>query len=132
MKIFLSLIWLVAAALLAGCASGPAVQREDTYRDHRRIHFEVDGRPCWLILPEKAAPGRPWILRPQFPETAPDADAKLVGLGYHVAYMNIDEMYGSPQAMKHWDTFYATMVRTHRLSPERKVNLYYRPGIPGG
>ncbi len=45
----------------------------------------------------------------------------LVSEGFHVAYINTDNLYGSPMAMQLWDSLYAHLIGTFNL--KRKVAL---------
>ena len=81
------------------------------WHDFVQHRFEVDGRPCYVVLPRNAAPGKPWVWRARFPGFHAEADLVLLSRGFHVAYLNTDGMLGSPRAMKHWDAFWSFMTK---------------------
>ncbi len=80
------------------------------WRGYSRHDFQVDGRRCYVVAPEHTAPGKPWVWRARFPNYHADADERLLGRGFHVAYIDTDGMLGSPRAMEHWDAFYRHML----------------------
>ncbi len=99
------------------------------WRGWRRIDFMANGRAASLVLPKKAAPGRPWIWRTEFFETEPQGDLALLEQGWHVAYVNIQNMYGSPAAIDAMDNFYAQVVKEYHLAPKVVLEGFSRGGL---
>ena len=71
-----------------------------------------------VVEPEKPLPGRPWAWRGEFFGAFPNADIELVKRGWHLAYIGVPDLFGSPKAMKHWEKFYDVLVKDHGLSPK--------------
>ena len=94
-----------------------------------RYDFEVDERPCRVIVPENAAPGRPWVWRARFPDFHAEADQILLERGFHIAHIDTNGMLGSPRAMAHWDAFYAEMTETYGLAPRPALEGVSRGGL---
>ena len=63
----------------------------------QREDFRFEGRAATLVVPEKALPNKPWIWRPEFFGTFPSVDIALLKAGYHVAYIDVTNLYGRPQ-----------------------------------
>tara|TARA_R110002096_G_scaffold16106_11_gene55018 strand:+ start:5715 stop:6500 length:786 start_codon:yes stop_codon:yes gene_type:complete len=80
-----------------------------------RTDFEVDGRKCILVEPKEANAGRLWVWRARFFGHEPQADIALLERGFHVAYCDVGGLFGSPEAVAHWDAFYAEMTGKYRL-----------------
>ncbi|PQO45379.1 hypothetical protein C5Y93_13065 [Blastopirellula marina] len=76
------------------------------WHGYPRYDFQVDDRPAYVVAPKQAAKGNPWVWRARFPGFHDEADLLLLKQGFHVAYINTDNMLGSPRAMQHWDQFY--------------------------
>lgn len=36
------------------------------WNGYQRYDFEADGRPCYVVVPNQAAPGKPWVWRARF------------------------------------------------------------------
>ena len=96
---------------------------------YERLDFEVDGRAALLVRPKAPAPGSPWIWRTEFFGHEPQADIALLGRGFHVAYVDVQNMYGAPVAMKHMDQFYAHVTRAYGLSPKPVLEGFSRGGL---
>ena len=115
--------WMLAGligALLPARGAEPATT-SSTWHGFKRLDFVVAGRPALLVVPKAAAPGKPWIWRTEFFEHEPQADLALLELGWHVAYMNAQDMYGAPRAMVIFDVFYEQVTRAQGLA--RRVVL---------
>jgi pimeloyl-ACP methyl ester carboxylesterase len=122
------------AAGKAGGAVGPAVAapapaRRSLWNGYERIDFEWAGRPCVLVQPKEAAPGKPWIWRTEFFDHQPQVDLALLGKGWHVAYMNAKDLYGSPRAIALFNEFYAHLVIHAGLAKRPVLEGFSRGGL---
>ena len=126
------LLLLCAGVLVVGRAAnvGPvsALQRSQ-WNGFDRVDFEVTGRPCLLVFPHQAAPGKPWIWRTEFFGHEPQADLALLARGWHVAYMDAKNLYGSPKAMKLFGDFYAHVVVRFGLAQRVVLEGFSRGGL---
>jgi sialidase-1 len=96
---------------------------------YQRIDFEFCGRASLLVLPGAAASGKPWIWRMRFFGHEPQADIALLSRGFHVAYTDMTDLYGGPQAMEHMDAFQELMVGEHDLSHKVALEGFSRGGL---
>lgn len=80
--------------------------QESQWNGYAKYDFKVDDRPAYVVVPKQAAEGNPWVWRARFPGFHAEADLLLLERGFHIAYINTNDMLGSPTAMKHWDNFY--------------------------
>ncbi|MEM8734299.1 MAG: hypothetical protein AAGG44_08755, partial [Planctomycetota bacterium] len=86
-----------------------------------KTEFEVSGRKCFVVRPENAAVGKPWVWRARFPNFHSEVDQLLLADGYHVAFVDTNGMLGSPAALEVWEKFYRKMTAEFDLN--RKVVL---------
>ncbi|MCK4989496.1 MAG: SGNH/GDSL hydrolase family protein, partial [Bacteroidales bacterium] len=91
------------------------------WKGYTRYHFQVDNREAFVTAPNKALDTKEWVWRARFPEWHTEMDEILLDKGIFIAYINTDNMFGSPRAMKVWDEFYKYMV--NELGFEPKVSL---------
>jgi hypothetical protein len=84
--------------------------------------FVVAGRPCRLVLPKKAARGRPWIWRTEFFGHFPQADIALLERGFHLGYMEVSNMFGAPPALDLMDEFHACMTKERKLAKKTRAH----------
>ena len=87
----------------------------ETWQGYIKIEFSVADRQAFLIEPETSAAGRPWIWRMEFFGHQPQADIALLNKGFHVAYVDVQNLYGSPTAMTIMDAMYKHVVKEHKL-----------------
>ncbi len=90
-----------------------AVTRWEGFARH---DFQVDGANVTVVEPEKPLPGRPWAWRCEFFGAFPNADIELVKRGWHLAYIDAHDLFGSPKAMTQWEKLYDVLVKDHGLS----------------
>ena len=88
-----------------------------------RHDFQVDGANVLVVAPAMPKAGRPWAWRGEFFGAFPNADIELLKDGWHLAYMQVPDLFGAPKAIAHWEKFYDVLVKEHGLSP--------RPGLIG-
>ena len=115
--------WLVAFVLtgLTVRAAEEFAATSSTWGGFKRFDFVVAGRPGLLVAPKTAAPGKPWIWRTEFFEHEPQADLALLERGWHVAYVNAQNLYGAPRAMAIFDAYFELVTRRYGLA--RRVVL---------
>jgi pimeloyl-ACP methyl ester carboxylesterase/lysophospholipase L1-like esterase len=128
---------VIAVACLVACylpdvnvtADDQVAVKRSTWQGFERLDFVVDGRACLLVVPKTAAQGRPWIWRTEFFGHEPQADLALLARGFHVAYMDVQNMFGAPAALDHMDRFYEHLVREYKLSPKTVLEGFSRGGL---
>lgn len=113
---------LLVLIFLAADLNGQTL-RESSWKGFKRYDFSFQGRAARLVSPAKALPGNPWVWRARFPDYHSELDSLLLQKGFHVAFVNTNNLYGSPAAMTVWDQFY-----DHMLS---KFNLKYKVVLSG-
>lgn len=97
---------LLSVSILGSIAAAEWPGTESQWNGYAKYDFSVDERPAYVVVPKQAAEGNPWVWRARFPGFHAEADLLLLERGFHVAYINTNDMLGSPTAMKHWDNFY--------------------------
>ncbi len=80
-----------------------------------RHDFTCDGRPAVVVVPRAPAAGRPWLWRAEFFGAFPSVDHALIARGWHVAYLDCRNTFGSPETMGHWEAFYRLLTGPHGL-----------------
>jgi len=94
-----------------------------------RYDLKIKEREARLIIPDLALPGNPWIWRARFPDWHTEADSILVSEGFHLAYINTNNMFGSPRAMRIWDDFYEFLTKEFSLKEEVALMGVSRGGL---
>lgn len=127
-----SIAVLMAAGLRAGAAAPPAAEfpgQKTVWNGYDRYDFPYDGRKCIVVAPKQAAEGKPWIWRARFFGHQPQADLALLGKGFHLAYMDVAELFGNREAVEHWNAFYRFLTAEHGLGPKPALEGMSRGGL---
>lgn len=100
-----------------------------TWMGFKRTDVTVAGRKCIIVEPGTAIAGRPWIWRTEFFGHEPQGDSMLAAKGFHVVYMDVQNMYGAPVAMAFMDTFYTYLTGTWKLNKKTVLEGFSRGGL---
>lgn len=84
--------------------------------------FSDNGARFLIVAPRKAREGNPWVWRARFWGHEPQTDIELLKAGYHVAYCDVSDLFGAPQAVARWERFY-------HLATE--AGLHAKPALEG-
>jgi pimeloyl-ACP methyl ester carboxylesterase len=112
-----------------GSPSAPFPGSKSTWEGFDRYDFEVDGHPAIVVAPAHPLPGRPWIWRGEFFGAFANADAALVAKGFHLAYLRVPDLFGSPIAVESWDEFYAELTGKYGLAKKAALVCLSRGGL---
>ncbi len=104
-------------------------RKVSAWNGFERSDFTVAGRAALLASPKTPAPGNPWIWRTEFFGHEPQADIALLGKGFHVAYIDLQNLYGAPVAIEAMDRFYDHLTKTFGLSRKVVLEGFSRGGL---
>ena len=121
------LLVLFIVLLVQACVVGALPQvdwpgQASVWHGYQRYTFEHQGRSAFVTTPNHPAPGKPWVWRARFPEYHPEVDLILLERGFHIAYLNTDNLFGNEQALDLWDGFYDRLI---------ELGLHPRPALEG-
>jgi lysophospholipase L1-like esterase/pimeloyl-ACP methyl ester carboxylesterase len=91
--------------------------------------FDVRGKLATVVTPKQAAPGKPWVWHGEFFGHKPAPDIALLSRGYHIVYLKVPDMLGSPEAMKHWDTLYTELTTRYGFAKKSALVGLSRGGL---
>ena len=103
-------------------------QRTD-WNGFDRYDFEFKGRPAIVVVPREPLPGRPWAWRGEFFGAFANADVALVERGFHLAYLGVPDLFGSPVAVAAWNEFHQALTTTYRLAAKVALIGLSRGGL---
>lgn len=89
----------------------------------------IDGYSLVLKVPAKAAPGRPWLWVGEFGGHLASIEDGLVERGWHVAYVNTSNQFGSKRAMATWEKVYRELHGRRGLSAKPALLGISRGGL---
>lgn len=91
--------------------------------------FVLADHKCRLVKPNHPAAGHPWVWRPEFFGAFDQADRAMLKQGFALAYMDMNNIFGSPAAMELMDKFYDCLTTNHSLSARTTLFGFSRGGL---
>lgn len=123
---------LVACLIVAGISVSESADlpgEVSQWHGFDRHDFEHDLRACTVVVPQSVAAGRPWIWRARFFGHEPQVDLALLKRGYHVAYCDVSDLFGGPEAIAHWNAFYRFLTDEHGFADKPALEGMSRGGL---
>ena len=96
----------------------------DRWHGFVRHTFRFQGRTAWVVEPDSPLPGRPWSWCMMFPDAFTErcAAPALLAAGFHHAFLDVGNSFGSPDAVRALAAFHDELV---------KLGLAPRPALVG-
>ena len=116
-------------AAFAAVSQAQSPERISEWRGGERHDFTCGGRAALLVCPVQPAAGRPWIWRMEFFDHEPQADAALLAKGWHVAYLDVQNLYGGKTALDAMDAFHRRMTAGRGLAQKVVLEGFSRGGL---
>lgn len=107
----------------------PFAGRAGTWHGFARYDYVLGGHRCTVVTPRQAADGVPWVWRASFFDERPEVELALLEAGFHVVYVDVSDLCGSPDAVAQWDAVYDLLTREHGLSPRPALTSISRGGL---
>ena len=109
--------------------NGPFPGRRTSWNDFDRYDFEVARKPVLIVAPDEPAPGNPWVWHGEFFGHKPEPDIALLKQGFHIVYMRIPDMLGSPGAVDYWNTLYDELTGKYGFARKTALVGLSRGGL---
>ncbi len=104
-------------------------KKSSPWHGFEKHSFVFNGRQAHIVTPEKALAGNPWVWRAYFPEWHIEMDSILLSRGFHIAYIDCSDMFGSAEAMQVWDAFYDYLVQQEHFAATPALEGVSRGGL---
>jgi pimeloyl-ACP methyl ester carboxylesterase len=103
---------VVPAAVTPAAAIAWPAGSTDRWHGFVRHTFRFQGRTAWVVEPERALPGRPWSWCMMFPDAFTErcAAPALLAAGFHHAFLDVGNSFGSPDAVRALAAFHDELV----------------------
>ncbi len=100
-----------------------------SWKGFEKSEFSIDGYKAYYVKPTHALPGNPWVWRASFPDWHTDMDSILLSKGFYIAYLSVDDQYGSPRSLQVWDRFYNYLTNKIALAPRVALEAVSRGAL---
>ena len=103
----------------------------DDWMGFKRHSFLFRQKAACVVVPEHPLPGNPWIWRARFFGAFPPVDIELVRRGFHLAHVDVANLYGAPRLLfPLWDAFYDYLLQDWHLAERMVLEGFSRGGLP--
>ncbi len=99
------------------------------WNGYDRYDYEVDGKPVQVVVPRESVSAKPWVWHGEFFGHKPEPEIALLEKGFHVVYMSLPDMLGSPEAVQHWNAFYEDLTQKRGLGKKAALVGLSRGGL---
>ena len=82
-----------------------------------------------MVIPHTATKGQPWIWRARFWGHQPALDLALLDRGYHLAFVDVGNLYGNETAMARGEELYEILTTQFQLGPKPILEGMSRGGL---
>ena len=107
----------------------PAERTVSEFYGFPQYRFNCGDAYALVVEPKKAAPGNPWIWRARFFGHQPQTDIALLEKGFHLAYIDVADLFGGPPAVARFNSFYNYLTGTLGLSRKPVLEGMSRGGL---
>ncbi len=83
----------------------------DIWESYEKVLIELNGHTGFVVLPKAWRDGKKWIWRAEFFGAFDYVDRALLKDGYALAYYQVSDMYGCPEAVRLMKGFHDFLVR---------------------
>lgn len=101
----------------------------DNWKGFERVNITIGPHKAYYVNPKKPLEGNPWVWRASFPDWHTDIDSILLTKGFHVAFVNVDDQYGSPYALQVWNAFYNYLTTKQSFAAKVALEGVSRGGL---
>jgi lysophospholipase L1-like esterase len=102
---------------------------KSVWKGFKKYKFDFYSRQAFFVVPEKPLEGNPWVWRARFPGWHTEMDSILLSKGFHIAYINTNNMFGSPRAVNIWNRFYNYLVNIQHFNSKVSLEGVSRGGL---
>ncbi len=107
----------------------PFPGKKSDWHGFDRYEFDMAGKTASVVVPKKAADGKPWVWHGEFFGHKPDPDIALLGHGFHIVYLSVPNLLGCPEAVSHWNSLYRELTRRYGFASKAALVGLSRGGL---
>jgi sialidase-1 len=126
---FRHLIVFVISTCFLLPVKGQDSDKNGLWKGFEKVKLAIDGHEAYYVKPVHPLPGNPWVWRASFPDWHTEIDSILLAKGFYVAFINVDNQYGSPQALQVWDKFYTYLTDKKAFAPKVALEAVSRGAL---
>jgi pimeloyl-ACP methyl ester carboxylesterase len=99
------------------------------WHGYKMLTSSLNGVNYKIVFPKEANDQKNWIWRARFWGHEPQTDIALLQQGFHLVYIEVGGLYGSPKALNIWDDFYDFIIKNYQLNSKVVLEGMSRGGL---
>lgn len=104
-------------------------QHVTDWHGYELLEFDIDGLAAKIVFPKQVNSDHNWIWRARFWGHEPQTDITLLERGFHLVWIEMADLYGSPKAIKIGNTFYQYVREKYDLDEKVVLEGFSRGGL---
>lgn len=102
---------------------------DPVFTEYKVKEFMFKGHTAKIVYPNKKCDHNYWIWRARFWGDEPQVDKALLEKGFHVAYVDVANLFGNDEAVELWNQFYEYCINEEKLYPKVVLEGLSRGGL---
>lgn len=95
-----------------------------------RYDFPVgQNKMCSVIVPQNPLPGNLWAWKGEFLDAFPKTEIELLKRGVAIVYLNVPNLLGAPESVRHWNDAYAELTTRYGMAKKPALIGLSRGGL---
>ena len=103
--------------------------QDEIFTGYTMNEFSFKGHEAKIVVPHERNMNGNWIWRARFWGHEPQVDKALLEKGFHLAYIDVADLYGNHEAVELWNDFYRFCIDEYRLNPKVELEGLSRGGL---
>lgn len=99
------------------------------WHGYKLLDSTLNGVNFKVVFPKKANKNKDWIWRARFWGHEPQTDLALLENGFHIAYIEVSNLFGNNKAIQIWDDFYKYVTERYQLNKKVVLEGMSRGGL---
>ncbi|MFK7812586.1 MAG: alpha/beta hydrolase family protein [Maribacter sp.] len=117
------LCFIVLTTSISSC------QEDKVFGAYEIEEFTFQGHEAKIVFPKTKHEQGLWIWRARFWGHEPQTDIALLEKGFHLVYVDVAGMFGSPKAVGIWNDFYQHISKKYNLNSKVVLEGFSRGGL---
>ncbi|WP_372931908.1 alpha/beta hydrolase family protein [Mariniphaga sediminis] len=106
-----------------------AFRKDTVFTEYEIKEFSFKGHDAKIVFPNKPNPNNYWIWRARFWGHEPQVDKALLEKGFHVAFIDVSNLFGNHEAVELWNEFYRFCVSEYGFNQKVVLEGMSRGGL---
>jgi lysophospholipase L1-like esterase/pimeloyl-ACP methyl ester carboxylesterase len=118
------------SALMKEQIAQPFPGDKSLWNGFERYDFPVgDNKICSVIVPPNPSQSKSWAWKGEFLDAFANTEIGLLKRGVYVVYLNVPNLLGAPEAVRHWNDAYLELTQRYEMAKKPALIGLSRGGL---